>query len=338
MTDMSSFDGAGKPKSFWKRPEGMTGALFLAGLIAGAGYLIFTNLAAITAFISTVTGLVVTLLVLGAIIYMVLDPRMRTLVGYMYKSFMRWITGIFVTIDPIGILKNYVEELQDNLRKMSKQIGAIRGQMRKLKTMMEDNAKEIDQNMKLAAKAKEQGVQKQMLLSSRKAARLKESNEKYRQLHAKMEILYRVLTKMYQNSEILLEDTKDQVKMKEEERKAIRASHSAMKSAMSIISGNSDKRAMFDQALEVIADDVANKVGEMERFMEMSSSFMDSVDLQNGVFEEEGMKMLEQWEKQSTLLLMGGEKSDSLDLNQQRRETEYRDSSGKSDYEGLFEG
>ena len=97
---------------------------------------------------------------------------------------------------------------------------------------------------------------------------------------------------MYSNSEILLEDTKDQVKLKEEERKAIRASHSAMKSAMSIISGNADKRAMFDQALEVIADDVAMKVGEMERFMEMSSSFMDSVDLQNGVFEDQGMHCL----------------------------------------------
>ena len=84
---------------------------------------------------------------------------------------------------------------------------------------------------------------------------------------------------MYQNSEILLEDTKDQVNLKEQERKAIRASHSAMKSAMSVISGDPDQRAMFDMALESIADDVANKVGEMERFMEMSSSFMDSVDL-----------------------------------------------------------
>lgn len=66
---------------------------------------------------------------------------------------------------------------------------------------------------------------------------------------------------MYSNSEILIEDTTDQVKVKEQERKAIRASHSAMRSAMSIIKGDADKRAMFDQAMEVIADDVANKVG-----------------------------------------------------------------------------
>ena len=124
-----------------------------------------------------------------------------------------------------------------------------------------------------------------------------------------MEILYRVLNKMYENSEVMMEDIKDQVMVKEQERSAIRASHSAMKSAMSVISGDKDKRAMFDQALEAIADDVSAKVGEMERFMELSSNFMDSVDLQNGVFEEEGMKMLEKWEKEGPSLLLGNDKS-----------------------------
>ncbi len=100
--------------------------------------------------------------------------------------------------------------------------------------------------------------------------------------------------------------------VKEQERKAIRASHGAMKSAMNIISGNNDKRVMFDMALEAIAEDVSEKVGEMERFMEMSNNFMDSVDLQNGVFEEEGLKMLEKWEKEGESLLLGDEKQHLL--------------------------
>jgi hypothetical protein len=81
-----------------------------------------------------------------------------------------------------------------------------------------------------------------------------------------------------------------------------------MKSAMNIIAGNSDKREMFDQALEAIADDVSSKIGEMERFMEMSTNFMQSIDLQNGVFEEEGMQLLEKWEKEGVSLLLGSEK------------------------------
>lgn len=338
-TPAQDFSGnLAKPKSFWGRPEGRTGLIFLLAVLAGLGFLLVTFLPQILLFTKTLLGLVVTGLALGAIIYMVLDPKVRTLVSYMYKSAMRKITGFFITIDPIGILKNYVEDLQDNLKKMGEQIGILRGQTRKLRTIQEENEKEMNYNMKLAQKAREMGDDKQMLLASRKAARLKESNEKYAVLETKMNVLYRVLTKMYQNSEILLEDTKDQVKLKEEERKAIRASHSAMKSAMSIISGNADKRAMFDQALEVIADDVAMKVGEMERFMELSSNFMNSVDLQNAVFEEDGMRMLEEWEKKSTLLLMGDTKAaDKLDLNAPRKEAEYRTKGGKSEYDNLFE-
>lgn len=339
MTNSSFEPPTTKPKGFWRRPEGVTGALFLIAILAGLGYLLYISLPILIPLVSNVLYLSLMLLVLGAIIYMVLDPKMRTLISYMYKSVMRWLTGIFVTIDPIGILKNYVDDLQNNLRKMSTQIGNIRGQMRKLKNLISENEEQMNYNLKLAQKAREQGVQNQMLLASRKAARLQDTNEKYQKLHKKLEILYRVLTKMYQNSEILLEDTKDQVKMKEEERKAIRASHSAMKSAISVISGDADKRALFDRALEEIADDVAAKVGEMERFMEMSTSFMESVDLQKGVFEEEGLKMLEEWEQKSTLMLLGGkgEPEDTLDLDKAPNQKELRERNDDSSYENLFD-
>ncbi len=327
-----------KQKSFWKRPEGVTGTIFAVALAAGAGYLLYLVLPALVAMTANILQLTLMLLVLAAIVYMVLDPRMRNLVWYGYKSVMRWITGMFVTIDPIGILKNYVDDLTDNLRKMSQQIGNLRGQMRKLKTIMSDNDREIDSNMKLASMAKQKNNEKQMMLSTRKAARLKESNAKYQTLHKKMEVMHKILSRMYQNSEILLEDTKDQVKLKEQERKAIRASHSAMKSAMSVMSGDPDKRAMFDMALEAIADDVSNKVGEMERFMDMSSSFMDSVDLQNGVFEEEGLKMLEKFEKESTLILLGDKGgSETLDLNTPKADPETRSGGANSSYENLFD-
>lgn len=344
MTDPVQFHNPEGKKSFWKRPEGITGAIFLIALLAGAGYLLVTFLPALIVLAQNVLYLSLMLMALAAIVYVVLDPKMRNLIWYMYKSVMRNVTSWFVQVDPIGILKSYIEDLEDNLVKMRKQIGLLRGQMRKIQTLMEKNNEEIENNMKLAAAARDAGKEKQLMLSSRKAARLKESNEKYQVLYQKMEVLNRILQKMHSNSEILLEDTRDQVALKEQERKAIRASHSAMKSAMSVISGDPDKRAMFDAAMEAIADDVANKVGEMERFMEMSANFMDSVDLQNGIFQEEGMKMLEEWEEKSTLLLLEGTKTstageDTLDLNQPvaRPQKEKQRSSGSNDYENLFE-
>ncbi len=334
-----------KRKSFWKRPEGITGAIFL---IAGGfllARLIAGSLSLLISAFSTPIGMAVILGVLGVLLFMAIDNKARNLIWYMYKSTMRWITGLFVQIDPIGILKSYVKELKSNLKKMRKQISRLRGQMHKLKEMIINNQKDIQTNMQLASKAKKSNQEAVMILKSRKAGRLRDSNMKLEDLYNKMEVLYRVLSKMYENSAILAEDIEDQVKLKEQERKAMLAGHSAMKSAMSIIKGDSDKKAMFDQALEAIADDVSNKVGEMERFMEMSESFMSSIDLQNGIFEEKGMKMLEEWEKKSTSLLLGTAKEDLiskanddsnvLDLNEPIKTPEKL--GRKNQYDNFFE-
>ncbi len=337
-----------KKKSFWKRPEGVTGLLFLAAIAGGIAFLLASFWAVISPFLATTAGIVVSVAVLGTILFSVLDPRTRALLGYMYKSAMRSVTGLFVNIDPIGILKSYVEELQKNLMEMRKQIGKLRGQIRHLKTLVETNETEIKKQLQLAQLAKKTGKNQQMILSSRRAARLRESNQKYGTLLTKMDVLSRVLNKMHDNSEVLLEDTKDQVALRIEERKAIRASHGAMKSAMSVINGDPDQRAMFDAAMEGIAEDVANKVGEMERMMELSNDFMSSVDLQNGVFADEGLRMLEEWEKKSDLMLTGGHldvdtltkraaPEESLDLDAiPRREKDVRGRSEGTGYDQFF--
>ena len=335
-----------KPKSFWQRPEGITGGIVLALLVLVGGALLFSLIPFLVGAMQNMLTLAGMLLALGAVVYMALDPKMRALVSYMYKSGMRWITGLFIEMDPIGILKGYVSDLEGNLRNMNRQIAKLRGQMHKLNEVIITNKKDILSNLNMAQKAKESKEQNVMILKSRKAGRLKDSNIKLEDLYKKMEILYRVLTKMYQNSEVLVEDVKDQVKVKDQERKAIMASHSAMKSAMTIINGDKDKKQMFDMALEAIAEDVSHKVGEMERFMDMSANFMDSIDLQNGVFEEEGLRMLEEWENKGVSIILGDEKedlllqaedeSDVLDLDSPIANPE-RAKNSKNQYDSFFE-
>lgn len=281
----------------------------MAAILLGGGFLLYQALPTLIALAQNTLYLAGLLAALAAVVYVVLDPKMRNLIWYMYKSVMRWVTGMFVQLDPIGILKSYIEDLKDNLGKMNTQISSLKGQMYKLGEMIKQNQRDIQNNLGLASKAKETGKESIMVLKARKAGRLQESNMKLEDLYKRMEVLYRVLTKMYENSEIMLEDLSDQVVVKEQEYKAIKASHSAIRSAQAILSGNSDKKYMYDMALEAMAEDVGQKVGEMERFMDMSKNFMDGIDLQNGVFEEEGLAMLEKWEKEGVSFLLGGEKN-----------------------------
>lgn len=325
-------------KSFWKSPEGVTGAIVLLGLLIGGGMLLYNLLPTLIALAQNTLYLGGMLIALGAVIYLLLDPQARNLIWYSYKSAMRWVTGLFVKIDPISVLKSYLSDIEKSLMKLSKQIGALRGQMRLLKGTMDGNAIEIENNLQLADKARKQGDDKNLTLAARKAARLQEANAKYDNLYGKMDVLYRILTRMYENAEIVLEDTRDQIHVKEQEYLAIKAGHGAIQSAQSVLKGNSDQRALFDRALEQMADEMGAKVGEMERFMDTSRRLMDSIDLQKGEFEEEGLRMLEQW-GQSSLLLRGktdeqhAQAPPGLDLNQKPKEILRSD----NDYGKFFE-
>ena len=342
---MNMEDMGQKAKSFWEKPEGKFGAVVLAGLLAGGGILFYRLLPALIKMAENTLYLGFLLGALGILSYIVLDKRNRTLAFYVYRSLMRKITGLFIQLDPIAILKTYIETLRDSLTKMDQQIKKLRGTMTGVKRMMDENAAVAKESMAIASKAKEAGKNSILILKSRKAGRLQESNVSLQKLYTKMEVLYRVLSKMYENCGILLEDTEDQVKLKEAEWKAIQQSYSAMKSAMSVINGDKDKRAVYEDALSFIAQDLGNKIGEMERFMEMSQSFTDGIDLQNGVFEEKGLEMLEEWEKNADSWILGdskqsilGQANDEkqvLDLNTSVKTSQR--SQSQNQFQGLFE-
>lgn len=300
------------PKPFWERPEGQTGKFFLVAILLGGAFLLYSFLPIVIILLQNTLYTAFLLATIGTITFLALDPKVRNLVAYSYKMVMRGMTGMFIQLDPVAIIEGYVEDLGKNLGKMDQQIGNLKGQMRSLKNVIDTNAKEMENNLKLASAAKERGKQNIIVLQSRKAGRLKDSNITLSALYLKMEKLYRVLSKMYDTAGVLLEDIKDEVEVKKRERKAVLAGHSAFKSAMKIISGDTDKQALFNQTMEFMCEDLGAKVGEMERFIELSSGFMESVDLQNGIYQEEGFNLLEQWEKEGTSLLLGESKQTLL--------------------------
>jgi hypothetical protein len=297
-----------KPKSFWEKPEGTTGMVINAILVVAGGIGLFVFGPAILMALKTAAGIVTFGAILFAMLWVLFDPRFRNLAFYAYKSIARAITQIFVQIDPIGILKTYLETLKKNAEQMFEQLGNLKGQLRRLKIMIDTNAQKMQDALKMAGKAKEMNKQAIVVLKARKAGRLEQSNVTLSDLYTRMEVLYRVLTKMYETCLVLVEDMDDEITVKEQEHEMITTSYGVLKRAMKIIHGDKDGKEMYDQAMEYLASDYGKKVGEIEHFITMSASFMDSIDLQNGIYEDEALKKLEQWEKDSDSILLGDQK------------------------------
>lgn len=293
-------------KSFWEKPEGKTGLLFILAGLVGGGFALYKLLPYIILILQNTLHASL----LGAALVVLTSPiwnsNIRTLTVYMFRSVMRAITGFFVEIDPIGILKNYIMDLVKNQSVMEQQISNLKGHIQRVQGLIEKNANESRHSMKLAAAAKEQEQRSAFVLNARKAGRLEQSNVTLQGMLTKMQLLYKNLSKLREVSDIMIQDMTNEVEVKEQERNAIRASYGAFTAAMKILRGDPDKRALYDQAMDHLADDYARKVGEIENFMEVSQGFIASVDLDNLVFEQEALEKLELLERKTDQFLSGG--------------------------------
>jgi hypothetical protein len=296
-------------RSFWERPEGTTGMVALA--LGGVG--LFFAAPALLAFMTTMVALlgqtiavVVLCVVLGGLLSVISNKKFRTLVSYMFKSVMRKLTGWFVEIDPIGIMKSYIEDLMKKRSVMADSRDKLNGQIKVLTQKISSNEKAYNEAMQLAAISQKKGDQPNLTVNSRQAGRLEKLNkETYGPLLQQLQIHLRAVNKFYDVTGTMIADLKNEVEAQSTQRDMILSSYSAMSAAKKIIQGGTDEKELFDQALEFVANDFGMKLGEIDSFMESSRGFVDSLDMQNDVYKEDALKKLQEWENRVDSVVLG---------------------------------
>ena len=110
------------PKSFFSRPEGKWfGIPVLLALAAVGIYGFFQALPFLLIAFTNMIYLGVLGAVLIGMIMLALNPTVQCVVKNMFQSFCRGVAGILVTIDPIGILKNNLDDMKKDVYKRQPQ-------------------------------------------------------------------------------------------------------------------------------------------------------------------------------------------------------------------------
>jgi phage shock protein A len=284
-------------KSFFDKPEGKVGKVFIVMTIIAAAIGLYMALPFI---IVLLTNTLHAMFLLGAIIltiFIVTNKQIQTLVSFGFKMLMRSITGVFVELNPIAIIRIHIENLEANHGKMNDHIANLGGEVRKLERKISENKQDIEKSLKIASSAKENEMKGQAWIEARKAGRRRDGTIKLSDLLTKLQKIHEVLKKMFEVSGYVIEDLKDDVQQKEIEYTTIKQAHAALVSSMSILNGDPNERAMFELALEKMEEEVSMKLGTMDRFMDMSAGLVASINIEQGIFAEDGMLMLEEYER-----------------------------------------
>lgn len=281
-------------KSFWSKPEGFTGALTL-GAIGVAGLFFWSKIVVFLLMVVTNTlYLIAGLVVLAGVLYVLMDPKFRNLVWYFYTTFMKKMTSVFIQMDPIAIMKTYLEHLKDKQKEMENQIEKLAGQIGVLNREVKTNEENIETNGKKYDYAKRQGDQMALSFIQKEVGRLTEANKKLNNIKLVLSKTGEQLKTLHKGTEYFIQDMTSEIRTKEVEYRAIKASTNAINAAKSIINGDRDKKSVYDESVEFLRDDMGRRVGEIENFMQTSASFIEKMDLQNGIYDEAGFQELEQ--------------------------------------------
>jgi hypothetical protein len=128
------------PKSFWQRPEGKPGKVVLGLFAAGAALALLVFTAPIVAFLTTAVQNIILLTVEGMIeagliilsVVLATNKTLHSLVKNIFQSSMRMIARTYTQVDPLGIMRNTLDDMKSERVQLGSTIQTFAGTDEKL--------------------------------------------------------------------------------------------------------------------------------------------------------------------------------------------------------------
>jgi len=349
-------DLSGK-KSFWSRPEGKTGMIINAALIAAVVYFWGSIVPFVLAAAESTLHLMVVCAAIAGILFVAMDSNFRRFIWYLYRSGMRNLTKIFVDMDPIGVLKGYMEKLADKKTELDSAVGEIRGQRTALARSIEANSNAFEQSMNKLNAAKTQKkdsdparvrqAERIEALESKQAARLEQLLMTQRKHMEKYDFIVKVLSRYGEVCEDSIADMGNEIKFREQERNQAKAFHTGMSAAFGILKGMPDEQEMYDMALESLERDYTSKMGEVENALTLTKDIILTADFNDAAAMQKAESLLNKWKGENAETVVGKDgmtKQQLLNAAENRIPINFNPSTGVpvnraagTDYDKLFQ-
>ena len=279
-------------KSFWKKPEGTPGMVLTAGAVAAGLYGLYLALPILTTIVWGTVNLALGVGVLAAIGYVVTNGTVQTIARNIFQSICRGIATVYTTIDPIGILKNNLDDMRKAKRQLDQTIQTFAGSDNNLKTNIAKKKAEIAQLGANSGSAARMLATKTDALERERIALQKETYEQkagllmqaVQQLQALEDQTNDMLQKFRhwsQVSDAKIDRTAMKVEIFAEQRKMILDAKGTLSIGQRLLKGDPEQLKLVDGAIEFLTEDAARTLGEIQEFNRFSDKMLTDIDIEN---------------------------------------------------------
>jgi hypothetical protein len=300
-------------KSYWKRPGGKFGMLVGIGLFVAAGYYVLPIL---TQMVWNTVNFGIGLAALGAFLYTVTHRKLRLSLFYFYEILMKKLVGVVIELDPFIIAEDYISDMTDEREKLYKQSVEVDTQKEKIDLKIKEKEGEISKLMTKARTARERNMMPELGNATRQIGRLNEYVKQITPIRDNLSRIGDYLTRIHKNSAYLIEDARNELELKRDLYRSVTSGNRALTSALKIFKGDPEKKLLVEQSMEYLKEDIASKLANMKKAITYSADFVNSIDLDNATYEQEGLKMLESFNVDNEFKLRSSQERTSGGFNE----------------------
>jgi len=265
----------------WDKPGGKLG-IAVAGLLGAAALIgLYKILPFLIKMATNILTLGLLCLLIAGLLWLITNKDFRRMLSVGYFMLMRKLTGIFIEIDPIAIVQRRVMILKKKMEDIQKLLGKLNGTIKESERKLKDRTAEFESEVQKVKIYNEQGKSASMeaQVSNRQVVRLQELINTYKENLTQSNKWYEILTKLYQMAQLTVNDTESEVEIRTEQFEQIKKQHSTFKSIMSVFKGDPDEVALFNNAMDYMAKDINDKLGEMEFIINSADGLMDKYEM-----------------------------------------------------------
>ena len=290
--------------SNWEKPEGKLGTVVIALLVGIGGYALYKALPFLLALAWGTVELAVAASIIAILLFLVTNKQVKMNVGAAFFIFMKKLRGFIVETDPIAIVEKRLRDMKIKIGEISKAMGDLTGLIKTMSQRLTEKEKDFETQMARKQVSEKQGNSAAAEVANRQAVRLNDTIKTQKQRLTDSKKWLEVLTKLEEMANLTVEDTENAIALRKEEFETIKQQHKAFKSVMSVMKGDPDEMAMFNEAMDFMASDINAKLGEMEHVLDSTGGLLQTYATDNGVasvkadellakYNNEGMSMFE---------------------------------------------
>src|SRR5271166_5214473 len=287
---MSNFS----PKSFWNKPEGKPGMILMAALAAAGAYGLYLALPFLIALTTNLIELGVLVGVLVGMIAMVMNGTVQTLAKNIFQSVCRGIAKAYTEIDPIGILRNQLDDmvkakkdLNDTIQKFSGSDNALTAKITAKTQLIQTliaKANELRGRIAAHRYKSDDEAETWKLQAETWESQAGLENSGMEQLQNLEKTTAEMLDKFRHWSRV--SDAKiDRMKIKVDfyaaQRDAILEAQKTLGIGVRLLKGDPEQLKLVDGAIEFLTDDAAQTIGEIQEFNKESDKMLLDIDVEN---------------------------------------------------------